>query len=355
MLCTPTPGYNCSGCVNSNDPSDWVISFRFSRYDACDIRLTIHLTSHCRNTRKQRHSSQRIQLALHLLSQPWINWMPGSRATPSWTFTLPSRLQWSLRRRNWIATTPSQTYLRATALPWVRDCVLPLAAFLILFHSVAPWPEARVLSWSAVGAGVDWCCGELDLRRVHGLIWDRRHAVCIWRSSGWTISLRPITAADVALYRMAMMLMAKMTSGTSPWAKLLLDGARSMSTWLSPLNMSRMHLLGGLAKSMSFQSCQGWPEIIWVSQVSLTPRSDSAYSCGLLATSTAVERVFSRGRHLLHFTRNWLSASSLQAHLCLGSWAQHDLYRAEDILRAVGSNKRKRLVVEENSEAGSSK
>jgi hypothetical protein len=71
-----------------------------------------------------------------------------------------------------------------------------------------------------------------------------------------------------------------------------------------------------------------------------------------------VERVFSRGRHLLHFTRNRLSASSLQAHLCLGSWGLHDLYRVEDIVKAVGLNKRKRPVEDEKpeaTEAGSSK
>ncbi|KIJ12593.1 hypothetical protein PAXINDRAFT_117928 [Paxillus involutus ATCC 200175] len=43
------------------------------------------------------------------------------------------------------------------------------------------------------------------------------------------------------------------------------------------------------------------------------------------STSTAVERGFSQGRHLLHFTRNRLSPSSTRTLLCLGSWLRCDL------------------------------
>ncbi|KIM63441.1 hypothetical protein SCLCIDRAFT_91875, partial [Scleroderma citrinum Foug A] len=43
------------------------------------------------------------------------------------------------------------------------------------------------------------------------------------------------------------------------------------------------------------------------------------------ATSTAVERVFSQGRQLLHFARNCLSPSSTRAFLCLGLWLRMDL------------------------------
>jgi len=63
----------------------------------------------------------------------------------------------------------------------------------------------------------------------------------------------------------------------------------------------------------------------------------------LIATSTAVERVFSQGRQLLSFTRNRLSASSIRAFLCLGSWGRNDLILFEDVLAAVkGNSKRKR-------------
>ena len=62
------------------------------------------------------------------------------------------------------------------------------------------------------------------------------------------------------------------------------------------------------------------------------------------ATSTAVERVFSQGRHLLSFTRNRLSAASIRAYMCLGSWCRQDLVLMEDLVSAVkhNSNKRKR-------------
>jgi hypothetical protein len=54
-----------------------------------------------------------------------------------------------------------------------------------------------------------------------------------------------------------------------------------------------------------------------------------------LATSTAVERVFSQGRHLLPFSRNGLSPSSIQAFLCFGSWARCGLVIFDDVLAAV--------------------
>ena len=48
-------------------------------------------------------------------------------------------------------------------------------------------------------------------------------------------------------------------------------------------------------------------------------------------------------RQLLSFTRNRLSAQSIRAFLCLGSWARHDLLFDEDLVAAVKENsKRKR-------------
>ena len=76
-----------------------------------------------------------------------------------------------------------------------------------------------------------------------------------------------------------------------------------------------------------------------------------------LATSMAVERVFSQGRHLLHFTRNHLSGHSIRVLLCLGSWSHHDMIRDEDILAAIkgnmnknGKGKRKIDVADEGEE-----
>lgn len=55
----------------------------------------------------------------------------------------------------------------------------------------------------------------------------------------------------------------------------------------------------------------------------------------ILATSTSVERVFSQGRHLLPFTRNSLSSSSIRAFLCFGSWSRCSLVVFGDVLAAM--------------------
>ncbi|KAG2069180.1 hypothetical protein BDR04DRAFT_971732, partial [Suillus decipiens] len=49
------------------------------------------------------------------------------------------------------------------------------------------------------------------------------------------------------------------------------------------------------------------------------------------ATSTAVERVFSQARQLLHFTRNRLAPSIIRTFLCLGAWGRSDLLMMEDL------------------------
>ncbi|KAJ7186671.1 hypothetical protein C8R46DRAFT_880231, partial [Mycena filopes] len=55
------------------------------------------------------------------------------------------------------------------------------------------------------------------------------------------------------------------------------------------------------------------------------------------ATSTGVERVFSRGQQLLHFTRNRLSVKSVcsSIFLCLWSWSKHDLVGDKEFQMAV--------------------
>ena len=54
-----------------------------------------------------------------------------------------------------------------------------------------------------------------------------------------------------------------------------------------------------------------------------------------LATSTAVEQVFSQGCHILPFTHNRLSSSSIRAYLCFGSWARSGLVILSDVVAAV--------------------
>jgi hypothetical protein len=74
------------------------------------------------------------------------------------------------------------------------------------------------------------------------------------------------------------------------------------------------------------------------------------------ATSTAVERVFSQGRQLLHFTRNRLSGKSIQALMCFGDWSWRDLVQMSDIVDAIrgltGNGKRKRRLSEDSDDLG---
>jgi hypothetical protein len=53
------------------------------------------------------------------------------------------------------------------------------------------------------------------------------------------------------------------------------------------------------------------------------------------ATSTDVERLFSRGRLLLSHLRNRLSAESTCALMCLGSWSLMGFIKDEDILDVI--------------------
>lgn len=62
-----------------------------------------------------------------------------------------------------------------------------------------------------------------------------------------------------------------------------------------------------------------------------------------VATSTAVERVFSQGRQLLHFTRNRLSPASTRAFLCLSSWLRTDLIIPDDLVSMVKQSRKRKL------------
>lgn len=54
-----------------------------------------------------------------------------------------------------------------------------------------------------------------------------------------------------------------------------------------------------------------------------------------LASSVAVERVFSRGRLLISHVRNRLSAQSTRALLCLGYWSKLGYVRLDDMKAAA--------------------
>jgi len=67
----------------------------------------------------------------------------------------------------------------------------------------------------------------------------------------------------------------------------------------------------------------------------------------ILATSTAVERVFSQGRQLLYFTRNRLSPALIRGSLCFGDWSRKELVRMSDITSEIwGKGKGKRVLEE---------
>jgi hypothetical protein len=55
----------------------------------------------------------------------------------------------------------------------------------------------------------------------------------------------------------------------------------------------------------------------------------------MLATSTAVERVFSQGQQLLYFTRNRLSPTLIQSSLCFDDWSRKDMVQMSDIIGVI--------------------
>ena len=72
----------------------------------------------------------------------------------------------------------------------------------------------------------------------------------------------------------------------------------------------------------------------------------------VLATSTAVERVFSQGRQLLSYTRNRLSPFSICSVLCFGDWSRKDSVHMPDLVAAVSDKEKlKKRVFEETSSA----
>jgi hypothetical protein len=84
-----------------------------------------------------------------------------------------------------------------------------------------------------------------------------------------------------------------------------------------------------------------WPVCLLTNRIAsragraLYNRSESIL---VLATSTAVERVFSAGRQLLHFTRNRLNADSVRRFLCLGTWCRANVIGDDIIEAAVRKN-----------------
>ncbi len=55
------------------------------------------------------------------------------------------------------------------------------------------------------------------------------------------------------------------------------------------------------------------------------------YLTAVPATSIDVERVFSRGRFLLPYTRNRVKGQTMRALMCLGAWSPADLITADHL------------------------
>ena len=82
-------------------------------------------------------------------------------------------------------------------------------------------------------------------------------------------------------------------------------------------------------------------------QVSLNILNSTCLLIFIVATSTAVEHVFSQDRHLLHFTCNHFLPCSVQAMICFGDWSRKDLVDNANIVQALsGKGKRKQEVIE---------
>ena len=67
----------------------------------------------------------------------------------------------------------------------------------------------------------------------------------------------------------------------------------------------------------------------------------------LIATSTAVEHVFSQGQQLLYFTWNHLSPALIWSSLCFDDWSWKELVCILDIIGSIsGKGKGKRALEE---------
>ena len=71
------------------------------------------------------------------------------------------------------------------------------------------------------------------------------------------------------------------------------------------------------------------------------------------ATSTAVERLFSQGRQLLHFTRNRLSPDTMCSSLCFGDWCRRELVDMAGVIATIHKSHLGRKRVDSESEAES--
>ena len=73
------------------------------------------------------------------------------------------------------------------------------------------------------------------------------------------------------------------------------------------------------------------------------------------ATSTTVERLFSQGLQLLHFTRNRMLPTMIHAFLCQGDWGKRDLIDMLEIVAVIRTSRLGKKHARSNSQSSESK
>ena len=129
-------------------------------------------------------------------------------------------------------------------------------------------------------------------------------------------------------------------------------GALTTPAWHALSRMYLTLLSGGLTIRGSIQPSHPWPLTIFVYCVSKSSYLYLQYinKPSSLATSTAVECVFSQGWHILHFTWNHLSPSTIHTHLCLGSWACYGLISVANFVKAIQLESKRKWAEDEEAQ-----
>ena len=100
-------------------------------------------------------------------------------------------------------------------------------------------------------------------------------------------------------------------------------------------------MAGGMGTEKRTLVCGVWQGIIspyrptgYVQICIILWQSDS-YPLPIIASSVAVERVFSKGRLIMSHIRNRLSADSSRALMCLGAWTRAGYVETADLKHAA--------------------
>ena len=170
--------------------------------------------------------------------------------------------------------------------------------------------------------------------------------VCV----GTCFLISPLTST-ISCNRMTWALKT-LTFSIFPW-KASTHQTRLMNILAKQSRKLETRLLGGGIIGWCILNCPWWRLTISAFRVSRSICFCPVDTYIALATSTAVERVFSQGRQVLYFTRNRLSPASIRSLLCFGDWSRKDLVSMSVIVEAIkgqGKQKNKRVIEEISSE-----